>query len=177
MDKPFSKRIIIPSKWKWRGICEPNSSWSKLLAYRYGSLYSNFLDQVVCEGRGQSIWWRDLLKIGREDNGDWFRSNISNVLGQANAIRFWKDKWYGPDCLMDLYPALYFKTSMPNCFVADTGFEHNGKWIWNICWAETLSSTESDEAEELLYLLADISPKQDKLDSMRWIPDHSVMGE
>ncbi|CAJ2643625.1 unnamed protein product [Trifolium pratense] len=56
---------------------------------------------------------------------------------------------------------------------ADTGFEHNGKWIWNICWAETLSSTESDEAEELLYLLADISPKQDKLDSMRWIPDHS----
>ncbi|XP_045825079.1 uncharacterized protein LOC123917418 isoform X3 [Trifolium pratense] len=60
---------------------------------------------------------------------------------------------------------------------ADTGFEHNGKWIWNICWAETLSSTESDEAEELLYLLADISPKQDKLDSMRWIPDHSVMGE
>ncbi|CAJ2631177.1 unnamed protein product [Trifolium pratense] len=167
----FNQALL--SKWKWRGICEPNSSWSKLLAYRYGSLYSNFLDQVVCEGRGQSIWWRDLLKIGRDDNGDWFRSNISNVLGQGNAIRFWKDKWYGPDCLMDLYPALYFKTSMPNCFVADTGFEHNGKWIWNICWAETLSSTESDEAEELLYLLADISPKQDKLDSMRWIPDHS----
>ncbi|XP_045802613.1 uncharacterized protein LOC123896243 [Trifolium pratense] len=55
--------------------------------------------KMVYEGRGQSIWWRDLLKIGREDNGDWFRSNISNVLGQRNAIHFWKDKWYGSDYL------------------------------------------------------------------------------
>jgi hypothetical protein len=53
-----------------------------------GPLSSNFLLIEFRESKGQSIWWRYLKKIGGEGNDDWFRTNVSNVLGKRNEIVF-----------------------------------------------------------------------------------------
>jgi hypothetical protein len=40
-------------------------------------------------GKGQ----RDIWRMDSVEDGDWFGTNVSNVLGGVKDIRFWKQKW------------------------------------------------------------------------------------
>ncbi|CAJ2656345.1 unnamed protein product [Trifolium pratense] len=51
---------------------------SILSKHRYGSLADNFLHSNLSNVKGQSLWWRDIMKIGGIENDAWFRTNVSN---------------------------------------------------------------------------------------------------
>ncbi|MCI14697.1 putative ribonuclease H protein, partial [Trifolium medium] len=136
-------------------------------------MVSNFLSHVVRDVRGQSLWWRDIMKIGGEENEGWFRSNVSNVLGHGNIIRFWQDKWLGPVSFNILFPSLFNKSAHKEVVIEEAGGWNNGAWMWNLIWTDQLSSEELEAEAELQVLLADITPKKDIADSKNWIPSKS----
>jgi hypothetical protein len=158
-------------KWKWRCLSEGEATWHVLLKYRYGSFVDNFL---YGEGKEKlkisSIWWRDLWSLGGEDDGGWFGSNISSILGDGRDIGFWKEKWIGSTNLRTLYPALYNKTSSPNGTVAMFGYSNNNGWMWRFDWSDDLSAEEAVLVQELLNLLIPIRPYSGVKDRRKWIP-------
>ncbi|GAU51457.1 hypothetical protein TSUD_413540, partial [Trifolium subterraneum] len=74
----FNQALLC--KWKWRGLCDHNTLWTKLLEHRYGSLADNVLRDTTRDVKGQSLWWRDIMMIGGIENDAWFRFNVRNVL-------------------------------------------------------------------------------------------------
>jgi hypothetical protein len=72
---------------------ETNALWHNLLIHRYGPLVDCFLlnDALVPNGK-TSLWWHDIKSGGESDSG-WF--SVSNILGDGNTIKFWKEKWFG----------------------------------------------------------------------------------
>ncbi|CAJ2642708.1 unnamed protein product [Trifolium pratense] len=152
----FNQALLC--KWKWRGLSEDNTLWCKLLVYRYGSMAGNFLLDVNKNVRVQSIWWRDILRIGGEESGGWFKSNVCNVLGSGNLIRFWQERWLGHESFMNLFPQLYAKSLQPDAPIAAFGSWSDDNWTWSFDWAVELARDDMDAATEMSILLADIRP-------------------
>jgi hypothetical protein len=76
-------------KWKWRCLSDVEATWHIMLNYRYGSFVDNFLYGEGKEKlKNSSIWWRDLWSLGGENDGGWFGSNISSILGDGREIGF-----------------------------------------------------------------------------------------
>jgi hypothetical protein len=110
-------------KWKWRCLEDRETPWFHLLQFRYGDLAGNLLRQEGRDGlKHASIWWRDIWRLGCEEDGGWFSSNISSIIGDGGDIGFWKEKWMGTLPLRDLFPELFPKTTQPDGFVAQMGF-------------------------------------------------------
>jgi hypothetical protein len=80
-------------------------------------------------GKGQ----RDIWRMDSVEDGDWFGTNVSNVLGGVKDIRFWKQKW-----IRMLREALFHKGIINNniercwvlCFREEENTHHN--------WAQVL---------------------------------------
>ncbi|MCH97622.1 ribonuclease H protein, partial [Trifolium medium] len=92
--------------------------------------------------RTTSLWWRDLLTVGGESDSYWFFSNLSNILGDGFALKFWKEKWLGMDTLKDLFPSLFAKSTAKNAVVAELGRWAEEGWVWELSWVEKLSYDE-----------------------------------
>jgi hypothetical protein len=157
-------------KWKWRCLTDSEAPWFQLLQFRYGSLAGNLLRQ---EGRvalkKASIWWRDIWKLGSEEDGGWFGSNISIILGDGVDIDFWKDKWMGTLPLRDLFPDLFIKTTKPEGVVAHMGLWEGDVWHWELGWNDNLSPTETENVAYLFTLLHDVQLKRYERDKRRWL--------
>ncbi|PNX61292.1 ribonuclease H, partial [Trifolium pratense] len=113
------------------------------------------------------------MKVGGEDNGDWFKSNVCTVLGKGDSIRFWQIKWLGNDSLQYLYPQLYNKALNHEAVVTDVGSWNDSNWQWHLQWVEELLSTEMKALSELTCILTNISPTPDSPDRRKWIPNHA----
>ncbi|MCH83293.1 ribonuclease H protein [Trifolium medium] len=119
-----------------------------------------------------SLWWRDLLSIGNDGNDGWFRSNVSNVLGDGFILSFWHDKWLGTVALKVAYPELFSVALLPDGSIADMGYWHNDRWFWKLLWPEALLPEQQHAVAELQLLLCDIHPLN-RPDRRRWIPNQS----
>jgi hypothetical protein len=117
-----------------------------------------------------SIWWRDLWRLGGEDEGGWFGSNISNVLGDGKKIGFWKEKWLGLAPLRDMYPTLFNKSNRQDGSISEMGLLGNNGWSWNLPWTDALSAPEAISELELQSLLVQVQSCIDREDRRRWIP-------
>jgi hypothetical protein len=58
------------------------------------------------------------VKVGGVENGDWFKHNVSNVLGNSNRLWCWHDIWIRHVSLKELYPDLFRIMWHPNVVVA-----------------------------------------------------------
>jgi hypothetical protein len=140
------------------------------LQFRYGDLAGNLLRQEGRDGlKHASIWWRDIWRLGCEEDGGWFSSNISSIIGDGGDIGFWKEKWMGTLPLRDLFPELFSKTTQPDGFVAQMGSWDDEVWTWNLGWNAALTGTEIEKASYLLTLLNSVQPKRNERDKRRWI--------
>ncbi|CAJ2673784.1 unnamed protein product [Trifolium pratense] len=121
------------SKWKWRLIDERQGVWADLLRYRYGHLPTKILTGTTPQvGAKDSIWWRDILSIGRTADEDCFKSNVGCCVGDGNDIGFWKFKWFGNNSFGELYPNLYAKEAFKDVLISDR-LSRNGtdtEWHW-----------------------------------------------
>jgi hypothetical protein len=157
-------------KWKWRCLVDREAPWYHLLQFRYGSLAGNLLRQDGRIGiKKASIWWRHIWRLGSEEDGGWFGSNISNKIGDGVDINFWKDKWMGTETMKDLFPDLFSKTNKPEGSVAHMGRWNGDVWQWKFDWNEELTATEIDNALYLLSLLHSVQLRRNERDSRRWV--------
>ncbi|PNY01857.1 cysteine-rich receptor-like protein kinase, partial [Trifolium pratense] len=117
-------------KWKWRCLNDREAPWNDFLRWRYGSFAANFLYGEGRAGLKQaSIWWRDIWKLGSEEEGSWFGNNISSILGDGNDIGFWKEKWIGATPLRELFPALYNKSLQQDSRISSMGAWDCNNWV------------------------------------------------
>ncbi|XP_045831366.1 uncharacterized protein LOC123922712 [Trifolium pratense] len=135
----------------------------------------NFLLNMNKEVKLQSIWWRDIVKIGGEESDGWFKSNVCNVLGNGNTILFWQERWAGNDSFMNLFPQLYVKSMHPNSVIAECGLWNEVEWNWRLLWNGDLAQDDIEAAAELECLLSDISPNKDRTDYRKWITNNLGM--
>ncbi|XP_045831494.1 uncharacterized protein LOC123922866 [Trifolium pratense] len=137
-------------------------------SHRYGNMVDNFMSQSTNDVKGHSLWWRDIMKIGGVVNGDWFKKNVSNVLGDGISLRFWHDVWLGPVCFKRLFPLLFNKALYPNIVVGASGMWQDHTWVWKMEWSLVLSAAEQELAQELYTLLTGFFPYPNDKDSVRW---------
>ncbi|GAU43284.1 hypothetical protein TSUD_36340 [Trifolium subterraneum] len=94
-------------------------------------MVSTFLNLDVRDFRAQSLLWRHYQDRG-EEHEEWFRSNVSNVLGQDDVIRFCQDKWLGPMSFNILFPSLFSKLAQQEALLADIGVWNDGCRLGNM---------------------------------------------
>ncbi|GAU27711.1 hypothetical protein TSUD_126570 [Trifolium subterraneum] len=163
--------LSLLSKWKWRCLTEPNVLWSELLKFRYGSFSDNFLCRSVVSAKSSdSLWWRDILKVGEVEGNLWFSASVSSILGDGKSIGFWKEKWIGNASLKELFSNLFEKEIDKNAVVADKGRWETVGWSWVLFQEGVLLDNAATEAADLLSLLADYHPF-DRNDNWKWIPE------
>ncbi|GAU38890.1 hypothetical protein TSUD_67530 [Trifolium subterraneum] len=168
----------------WRPIIETTrkrlSGWGgrhlsigDLLRFRYGSFSDTFLCRsVVTAKRTDSLWWRDILKVGGLEGVLWFSAEVSSVLGDGNSIGFWLEKWIGNNSLKEMYPNLFEKEQVKNVVVADKCKWVADRWIWRLFHEGFLLGTDAQDVASLHSLLAGHHPLNRK-DKRHWIPDAS----
>jgi hypothetical protein len=159
------------SKWKWRCLDDRNALWAELLSFRYGHLPTKILGGSLSQTRTNgSIWWKDIMGIGRSQHEDWFKDNVSSVLGDGDNIGFWNFRWLGNQSLCNLFPNLYEKEISKDALVSDR-MRRNGDIIeWHWRWRENLTGTETGQLLELQNLLIEVHFEFGRTDRWRWIP-------
>ena len=61
-----------------------------------------------CNGRGESIWWRDLeISCGSNREDKWFDHCMRWKLGDGERTSFWHDNYLSGDTLALLFPRLF----------------------------------------------------------------------
>jgi hypothetical protein len=150
--KAFNSSLLC--KWKWRCLEDGEAPWFDFLLFRYGSFTANFLLEEGSVGlKKASIWWRYIWRLGSSAEGGWFGRNIASILGNGNAISFWKEKWCGTSSLRDLYPSLFLKTHDPVGNVSAMGSWVSNSWSWKLEWRSVLTVEEAALAIDLLAVL------------------------
>ncbi|GAU46194.1 hypothetical protein TSUD_93810 [Trifolium subterraneum] len=122
--------------------------------------------------RNDSLWWRDILKVGGLEGNLWFSSNVSSVLGDGKSIGFWKEKWIDNASFKELFPNLFEKELDKQAVVADKGSWTADGWSCLLFQEGLLTGCEAQDAAELHSLLAGYHPF-DRKDNRRWIPEAS----
>jgi hypothetical protein len=163
--------LALLSKWKWRCLDERNALWTELLNFRYGHLPTKILGGTSPQTRTkESIWWKDILGLGRSQNENWFTKNVSCGLGDGCNIGFWKFRWFGNLPLCELYPNLFDKEVSKEAFVSDRLRRNGDNTEWDWMWNEILTSNEAGQLLELQDLLAEVQLETGRLDRWRWVP-------
>ncbi|GAU45706.1 hypothetical protein TSUD_86820 [Trifolium subterraneum] len=130
--------LALLSKWKWR--------------------------DTNLTGTKHSIWWKDVLCIGRGWEVDWFRLNIGCRVGNGHDIGFWKFKWFGNHTFKELFPSLFAKESHQDVMIAER-LNENG---FNFVWADQLTMYEEQQLGDLKDLLIGFNLTPNSHDGWRW---------
>jgi hypothetical protein len=166
----FNKALLC--KWKWRFLTEDEAIWVDLLRFRYGHLPSILLTGNVSSNNVKSsLWWRDIIRLERENDESWFMPNIGCSVGDGKNIGFWRFKWYGVQSFSDLFPDLFAKEAVKDVMISER-LKYDGtalSWSWQ--WLQHLTPSEVHNLEELKELLAGFSLTSDCPDRWRWKPD------
>ncbi|GAU12446.1 hypothetical protein TSUD_229800 [Trifolium subterraneum] len=157
------------SKWKWRFLNDGEAVWADLIQFRYGHLPTKLLSgEVASIGIKDSIWWRDVISVGHSADENWFRSNVSAVVGDGTNIGFWKFKWFGNSSFRDLFPDLYAKEAFQDAFISERLNCGGVSPYWTWYWREQLSAVEEHQLADLKELLTSFSLVTNNPDKWHW---------
>ncbi|MCH79472.1 putative non-LTR retroelement reverse transcriptase [Trifolium medium] len=163
--------MALLSKWKWRFLNDSEAVWAELLRYRYGHLPTQLLGrETISNATSTSIWWRDVVGVGRDGETDWFKTHVCGKVGDGNNIGFWKFKWYGNHSFSTLFPDLFAKEVHPNVVIAERFVRSGDTFSWAWQWLDHLSVNEQLQVEQLMDLLLDFSLQPNSSDKWCWVP-------
>jgi hypothetical protein len=164
--------ISLLAKWRWK-LLHPNPElWKDIVIAKYG---------VHVAGTGQlgedhiprlsSSWWRNICLLG--NNGGWFESGISKMLGNGINTNFWTDTWLGETSLANQFPRL-FSISLQQCnTVNQMGIFEGADWRWVLNWRRNFFSWEVPLYHDFLAAITFFQPR-DCDDSWQWRADPAV---
>ncbi|GAU48580.1 hypothetical protein TSUD_369510 [Trifolium subterraneum] len=168
----FNQSLLC--KWKWRLLVDTGAVWYGLLRFRYENQFDNLLSRGGLSPKAtDSIWWRDMVRVGDAEGEFWFPKNVSSILGNGKRIVFWKEKWIGTVPLQELFPNLFAKESNQSVEVAKRLIGNSLHRTWNWEWITNLTAEEEEGLQELQELLLDVAVVENQQDKWRWIPDSS----
>lgn len=168
--------ISLLSKWKWRCLVDENANWRGLLSHRYGELSGFMSSDSVRSMRSDSLWWRDLCIVGKEEMGDdWFKDCIRRGLGSGEGVKLWKHHWIGHQPLSIVFPNLFAGCADKDLTVAEAGCWRRDVWSWNFLSNVAGCHLCVQEAAELADILREVSPIRGKSDCWKWILTHDKM--
>ncbi|GAU33427.1 hypothetical protein TSUD_380630 [Trifolium subterraneum] len=160
------------SKWKWRMLVDGEAVWTDLLKFRYGHIPWRLLNGVSnVIGIKKSLWWKDVLSIGRMGETDWFKSHVRCSVGNGDNISFSKFQWIGDQPFQSLYLNLFAKETFQDAMISDKLNWRGATNLWNWQWRENLSVSEHAQLQDLQNLLTGISFQSDGVNKWRWVPD------
>ena len=140
---------------------EKESLWFRVLASRYGVVGG----WLVGDGRGSSLWWRDVHDLCREE---WFSDHVSRLVGNGKQTLFWTDAWLGEASLSFRFKRLYDLTVFKGESVfelSQLGWgEEGGAWRWR----QRLLAWEEKSVGELILLLQNVTLQVNKVDRWLW---------
>ncbi|XP_058732910.1 uncharacterized protein LOC131604491 [Vicia villosa] len=154
--------------------------WKPLISRlrrRIGSWYEDIQrilikDTFIHPRSKVSLWWRDLVSVGRENSSttsNWFNSSISCKLGTGLFFEFWFDAWLGTMPLGILFPELLSLSEAPHSKVAEMGSWNGEIWSWNLgIFCETEDRAAAMQLNQLVILLAPFQPCRLIGDSFVW---------
>jgi len=150
------------AKWRWRYISEEKGRWKELLDSKYGP-------EVQIPVKLQSWWWRDLLKVCREGEGEgWFHKEIGWKLGCGDKIRLWEDVWIGNCNLKTLFPKLYSLSLNQGHKVGEVGVWEESGWCWRLRWRREIFEWEFALVQELDVLITTTTILKEEKDVQVW---------
>lgn len=90
--KAFNEYLIC--KWKRCFLVDKDAIWRLLLEFRYDSLIDCVIRDISSTAISKSsLWWREIITNSLEVlDEDWFRNDISCVLGNDGHINCWHTK-------------------------------------------------------------------------------------
>ncbi|MCI09304.1 putative ribonuclease H protein [Trifolium medium] len=102
-----------------------------------------------------SIWWKDVIGLGRGLEVDWFKLNVGSCVGNGQDIGVWKFKWFGNHTFRDLFPNLFAKEASQDVMIAErlNGNRESLMWYWQ--WSDQLSVSEEQLLDDLKELLVE----------------------
>jgi hypothetical protein len=115
-----------------------------------------------------SIWWRDIIGLERENDDNWFMSNIGSMVGDGKNIGFWRFKWYGGQSFSALFPDLFAKEAVKDVLISERLKNEGTALAWSWQWSQQLTPNEVNGLEELKELLVGFSLIPDCPDRWRW---------
>jgi hypothetical protein len=118
-------------------------------------------------GARTSLWWKDIIGLGRGTKDGCFNSNVRPCVGNGVDIGFWNFTWYENQSFSELYPDLYVKGMRQNVSVANRLGDFGECSVISWQWTEQLSDSEEQQAAELSDLLIGFSLQQGKYDFWR----------
>ncbi|GAU42670.1 hypothetical protein TSUD_106440 [Trifolium subterraneum] len=124
--------LALLSKWKWRLLSDGDAIWADLLRFRYGHLPTQILGRDThLTGAKHSIWWKDVVSLGRDFEVDWFKQHIGCRVGNGRDIGFWKFKWFGGHAFKDLFPTLFAKVTNHEVFIVGRMQGNGSNFVWS----------------------------------------------
>ncbi|XP_058765925.1 uncharacterized protein LOC131639447 [Vicia villosa] len=89
----FNKALLL--KWNWRIFSASNELWYRMLKARYEdvNLRLSCYSLKAKKDRSSSVWWADLLSLGKELPENFFTNNFLFQVGDGHTISFWKSHW------------------------------------------------------------------------------------
>ncbi|XP_058765740.1 uncharacterized protein LOC131639261 [Vicia villosa] len=121
--------------------------------------------------KGVSLWWKDLVKIGRSPYYDPFLSSC--CFGPKNGFNtlFWKSKWLTCLILRDEFSAAFEASRLKGVSVAGMDGWVNGEWVWGdlgVSEVVEVGLVVGEERESLRVLLEAYEGWGDGHDVVRW---------
>lgn len=74
--------LALLSKWKWKILEGKDCLWMEIFRARYENLQFSMLDEEGVSFRGfRSLWWKDIISLGRKRNDSLINKNCRFKVG------------------------------------------------------------------------------------------------
>ncbi|XP_058740932.1 uncharacterized protein LOC131613262 [Vicia villosa] len=172
----FNQALL--TKWIWRILQGHDSLWLRVLKSRYGDLSSLVYGKFGSKSPSFSsisshfsLWWRDVIKIGRSSFRDPIVEGCRFVVHNGYNTHFWEANWWGGNILKDVFPDLYEASSLKGVLVAIMGGWLEGRWRWGDFGVSIAMEADRGLSEGILRLkevLSDFGEVGEGRDVVSW---------
>ncbi|XP_028095305.1 uncharacterized protein LOC114295281 [Camellia sinensis] len=164
-------------RWAWKPIIDKVNqklaSWKKevlIFCCKYGEIGGGWWPLLV-KGPRLSLVWRDIQGIAAHwpQLVEFFKINISFIVGDGRNIRFWLHNWVGNVCLKDEFPRLYSVPLDKNESVERLSSRRNGNEEWKLVFRRALFQWELEDLRRLRIMLLNAPTIRDGMvDRLKW---------
>jgi len=122
----------------------------------------------------QSWWWRDILKVCKEGEGDgWFLNGIGWKVGSKDKVKLWEDVWVENSNLKTRFPKLFSLSLNQGHKVEEVSEWEDLEWRWSLRWRRARFEWESVLEAEFVILLSIANLIKDNNDVLVWRKDEA----
>ncbi|XP_058733926.1 uncharacterized protein LOC131605606 [Vicia villosa] len=165
--------IALLMKWRWRILNASNSLWYRILKARYVDVKVKVLvgDLNLKSRATRSVWWSDIMSLGKNLPKDYFDINIKFVVGCGYSFPFWHANWLEVGILKHVFPVLFDASLLQDVAISSIGGWALGDWIWGDVGVKNGADSEVAAALPTLFqLLPAAVPGGAQPDLPKWLP-------